>query len=108
MVYFSTGHFFASGDASDTSVQSVYAVQDTGKAIDSRSTLVAQTYVTDAANTYRTFSSNAVDLLGANDGWYVDFSGGERVTQQPFLVGNVVVFVSELPSGAGDPCKGAP
>ena len=106
IVYFSTGHFFATGDTSDTSTQTVYAIQDSGKAVTSRSTLVAQTYTTDAANTYRTFSSNPVNLLTTNDGWYVDFTGGERVTQQPFLVGNVVVFVSEIPNGAGNPCTG--
>lgn len=106
MVYFSTGHFFATGDASDTSTQSVYAIQDSGNAVNSRATLVAQTYTTDANNTYRTFSANPVNLVNGNDGWVVDFTGGERVTQQPFLVGNVVVFVSELPNGVGNPCTG--
>ena len=106
ILYFNTGHFFATGDASDTTTQSVYAVQDSGKAILSRATLVAQTFTTDPTNTYRTFSSNPVNLLSGNDGWYVDFTGGERVAQQPFLVGNVVVFVSALPSGAGNPCTG--
>jgi len=106
MVYFSTGHFFATGDTTDTTTQSVYAIQDSGNAVNSRSTLVAQTYTTDAAMTYRTFSANAVNLVGGNDGWYVDFTGGERVTQQPFLVGGVVVFVSEIPNGAASPCTG--
>jgi type IV pilus assembly protein PilY1 len=104
MLYFSTGHFFATGDSSDTSTQSVYAVQDSGKAIPSRASLVAQTYTTDAASTYRTFSNNTVNLMGVNDGWLVDFTGGERVTQQPFLIAGVVVFVSEIPGG--DVCKG--
>jgi type IV pilus assembly protein PilY1 len=104
MLYFSTGHFFATGDPGDTSTQSVYAIQDSGKAITSRASLVAQTYTTDPTNTFRTLSTNAVNLLGPNDGWVIDFTGGERVTQQPFLVGNVVVFVSEIPGG--NPCKG--
>jgi type IV pilus assembly protein PilY1 len=104
MLYFSTGHFFASGDPADTSGQSVYGIQDSGKAVTSRNTLVAQTFTTDTASTYRTVSSNPVNLVGVNDGWYIDFSGGERVTQQPFLVGNVIVFVSSIP--AGNPCQG--
>jgi type IV pilus assembly protein PilY1 len=107
MVYINTGHFFATGDASDTTTQTVYGIQDSGKAVTSRTTLVAQTYTTDAAMTFRTFSSNPVNLAGVNDGWYVDFTGGERVTQQPVLVDNrVLVFVSEIPNGTSSPCTG--
>jgi len=104
MLYFSTGHFFATGDPTDTSTQTVYAIQDSGKAITSRKTLVAQTYVTDPTGTFRTVSTNPVNLLSGNDGWLIDFTGGERVTQEPFLVGKVVVFVTEIPGG--NPCKG--
>jgi type IV pilus assembly protein PilY1 len=104
LLYFSTGHFFATGDPTDTSTQTVYAIQDSGKAITSRKTLVAQTYVTDPTGTFRTVSTNPVNLLSGNDGWLIDFTGGERVTQEPFLVGKVVVFVTEIPGG--NPCKG--
>jgi type IV pilus assembly protein PilY1 len=46
-----------------------------------------------------------INLMGVNDGWVVDLpASGERVMQQPFVVGNVVIFVSEIPSG--DPCNG--
>jgi type IV pilus assembly protein PilY1 len=105
MVYFSTGHLFATGDALDTTVQSVYAIQDSGLAITSRSTLVVQS-VSPAADGSgnRTVGTSPVNLLGGTNGWVIDLPGaGERVLQQPFLVGGVLVFVSDIPIGTS--CK---
>jgi len=109
MLYFSTGHLFATGDATDLSVQSVYGIQDSGVAIGTRSNLVAQTITTAANGIDRMLSNNAVSLSGGNAGWVVDLlvgtnALGERVTQQPMLVGNVVVFVSDTPNALS--CSG--
>ena len=112
MLYFSTGHLFAVGDPTDLSVQSVYGIQDSGVAIASRANLVAQTITTAANGIDRMVSSSLVSLSGSNFGWVLDLEVGtnalgERVTQQPILVDNVIVFVSNTPdatSCAGGGC----
>ncbi len=110
LVYFPTGRMFASGDASDTSTQSVYAVQDQGNPILSgRSTLVAQTLVSsgDGTGNENVQSPYAVvNLASANvNGWYIDLPGsGERVLSEPILAAGMLLFPSVIPKA--QPCSG--
>ncbi len=103
MLYFATGRMFAVGDTADTSVQSIYGIQDRGTAIAGRTTLVAQTVTPDGAG-HATVSQNVVDLASV-DGWVIDLPGsGERVLQTPLVVGGMVLFATVAPSGAA--CTG--
>jgi Tfp pilus tip-associated adhesin PilY1 len=65
---------------------------------------VQQTVTTDTSGNFRTVSQNSVNLISGNNGWVIDLPGtGERAVQQPFLVDNVLVFVSQIP---GAVCSG--
>ena len=57
--------------------------------------LVAQTYTT--TGTTRTFSVNTVDF-SSKLGWYVNFTGGERLVTNPALAAGSLIFTSNAPS----------
>jgi type IV pilus assembly protein PilY1 len=59
-------------------------------------TLIQQTYTT-ASDGTRTFTTNAVDYTTKN-GWYVNFTGGERLVTDPSLAAGVLAFTSDTPS----------
>ena len=56
--------------------------------------LVAQTYSTTGAN--RTFSVNTVNF-STKSGWYVNFTGGERLVTNPALAAGSLIFTSNMP-----------
>lgn len=60
-----------------------------------RPDLIAQTYT--SASNMRTFTNNAVNL-STKKGWYVDFTGGERLVTDPALAAGTLVFTSNIPS----------
>lgn len=105
MVYFVTGKMFATGDPTDMSTQSVYAVQDQGSPITGArgSNGMVQQTVT-ATGVDETVSQNSVTLATQN-GWYIDLPGaGERALSEPLLAGSVLMFSSVIPST--QPCSG--
>lgn len=115
MVYFGTGRYFVSGDASDTSVQSLYGIQDdlSSAVSDGRTSLVEQTLGTSTSTTSsyasRTVSSNTVNYASKR-GWYVDLevgtdAEGERFIGTPYLLSGVVYFATYTPT-VGDNCSG--
>ncbi len=57
--------------------------------------LVAQTYTT--TGTSRTFSVNTVNF-NSKVGWYVNFTGGERLVTNPALAAGSLIFTSNAPS----------
>ena len=57
--------------------------------------LVAQTYAT--SGTTRTFSVNTVNFA-SKLGWYVNFTGGERLVTNPALAAGSLIFTSNTPS----------
>lgn len=111
MVYFGTGQYLASGDLSDTSVQSFYGVwdKDTGSRTvnrtdpaNSNNHLVRQTIVSPAAG-LRINVGDEVDYEGGEYGWYVDLpTSGERVVFNPQVRSNIVFFNTLIPSQ--NPC----
>jgi len=110
MVYFGTGQFLALSDLTNTNVQSVYGVFDSGAAPATpllRTNLQAQTLsavpnVTNAAGQtvqLRQLSANPV-LLPTKKGWLVDLllDAGERVVTQPTLFNGTLQVVSFQPN----------
>ncbi len=59
-----------------------------------RTVLQQQTYTTSGST--RLFSTTAV--AAAKKGWYVDFTGGERLVTDPAVASGTLVFTSNIPS----------
>jgi type IV pilus assembly protein PilY1 len=107
VVVFGTGRLLDVPDVTDTTVQSLYGLSDTGASIASihGGTAVHQTLSlvgtgtgTTNTNTY-TVSNNPVDL-SKNSGWYVDWSlnAGERMNLDPKIVSGGTNVVTNIPS----------
>jgi type IV pilus assembly protein PilY1 len=103
VVVFGTGRLLDVPDVTDTTVQSLYGVSDTGASIASihGGTAVKQTLslVSSANTNIYTVSNNAVDL-SKNSGWYVDWSlnAGERMNLDPKIVSGGTNVVTNIPS----------
>ncbi|MES2127188.1 MAG: PilC/PilY family type IV pilus protein [Pseudomonadota bacterium] len=104
-VLYGTGRLLDVPDTSDTSVQSLYMLKDTGATLDIRGpTMVQQSLsllgVSSNINTFKV-TNNTVDLSG-KDGWFLDFSlnPGERMNLDPKVVGGGLNVVTNTPSSS--------
>ncbi|WP_129136432.1 PilC/PilY family type IV pilus protein [Luteimonas sp. YGD11-2] len=104
MLYFGTGSFSFNGDPTDTSMQSLYAVNDpvNGPATSTltRSHLVGQTVASDR-------SLDVVATPLASRGWYVDLPTGERFVGNPRIASGVVFMPTYVPNAGGTGCATA-
>ena len=106
VVVFGTGRLLDVPDTTDTSVQSLYVLKDSGSTIANirGSTMVQQTLSLSGSssnvNTYA-ITNNPVDL-SVKDGWYTDWSlnSGERMNLDPQIVGGVVNAVTNTPTSS--------
>ncbi|SEL74077.1 type IV pilus assembly protein PilY1 [Pseudoxanthomonas sp. GM95] len=115
MVYFGTGRYFVTGDASDSTVQSLYAVQDNlSSVISGRSALVSQTIGGSTSTSGSEYESESVSSTTVNyatsRGWYLDLkldgnAQGERFIGTPYLLSGVVYFATYVPT-VGTDCGG--
>lgn len=120
MIFFGTGQFIASGDATDKKVQSLYGIWDKGSPITAtdRSVLQQQTITEERVIPLyeRKVSSNSVDWTSKR-GWYIDLlqppvdllqppeatQQGERSVIMPVLNFGRIIFTTLIPST--DPCE---
>ncbi|WP_188660605.1 pilus assembly protein [Arenimonas soli] len=108
-VFFGTGKYLESGDLTSTAVQSLYGIKDNDAAVGARATdlqarTMAVTSGTIDGKPVRAFQANA-PLPADKKGWFVDLTvlpPAERMVGDPFLLGNVLVAASIIPSS--DPC----
>jgi len=108
-VFFGTGKYLENADLSSTGVQTLYGIKDLDVAVGARGTnLQARTMlVTNATidgKPVRGFEANA-PLAADKKGWFVDLPvvpPAERMVGDPFLLGNVLIAASIIPSS--DPC----
>ncbi|MCZ6471069.1 MAG: PilC/PilY family type IV pilus protein, partial [Gammaproteobacteria bacterium] len=91
LVLYGTGRLYTAADITDTSVQALYGIWDTGSA-PGVTTRLAQllssdtTYTSGAySETVRTFTTTAAIDWSVYDGWQVDLPAGERLITQPQL-----------------------
>ncbi|WP_296001357.1 PilC/PilY family type IV pilus protein [Rugamonas sp.] len=121
VVLFGSGRLLDVPDTSDTSVQSVFVLKDsgstianihgatsvnggTGSSVSASGTMVQQTLSLAGSSsnefTYA-ITSNPVDL-SKQDGWYADFSlnSGERVNLDPQIVSGVANIVTNIPTSS--------
>ncbi|MFE8072812.1 PilC/PilY family type IV pilus protein [Marinobacteraceae bacterium S3BR75-40.1] len=109
LIFFGTGQYLTSGDASSTAQQSFYGIWDRGDGQIGRSDLTEQVLTT--SGDLRTTTSNSIDWSdtggsGRQYGWYMDLSAnsGERVITRAQYRGNVLFFKTFIPSS--DACSG--
>ena len=102
MLMFGTGSFSFNGDAGDSSIQSIYGVQDNGGATTLTSAnLFGRSIVTDGIST-RTISSGVMGY--GLSGWYLNLPAGERVVGYP-RVASGVLFIPAYAPTAADGCS---
>lgn len=102
MVYFGTGSFSFTGDTTDNSQQTVYAILDGGAAVSGRDQLLEQTIGTDVG-VFRGTSGNAMTF--GSRGWYLDLPAGERFVGNPRLESGIIFFPTYEPAdGVSDSC----
>ena len=86
-------------DSQSTQTQTMYGLVDPrdGTTLPDPllNSLVAQTYTT-SSNT-RTFTTNTVNYSTQN-GWYANFTAGERLVTDPALASGALLFTSSIPS----------
>jgi type IV pilus assembly protein PilY1 len=101
-VFAGTGSFMTSADVSNTDVQSIYGLIDSGAAIAGRDSLVERDIVvvtTSNGQDVRGFESSA-SMPSDKHGWYIDLddpSDGERVVSNPRVRGTVLLAASMIP-----------
>ncbi|WP_343733088.1 PilC/PilY family type IV pilus protein [Duganella sp.] len=106
MVLFGTGRLLDVPDTSNTDVQTLFALKDSGNALGSipTSNLVQQTLsVQGSSSNVVTYgvTSNPVDLA-QKDGWYFNWSlnAGERMNLDPQIVSGVANVITNIPSSS--------
>lgn len=115
VIFFGTGQFIASGDNTDTRVQSFYGIWDNGSShitATDRSVLQQQTIVSETLLPpfERTVSTNSINWASKR-GWYIDLlqpptpgvAQGERSVVTPMLSFGRIIFTTLIPSN--DPCE---
>jgi type IV pilus assembly protein PilY1 len=120
MVYFGTGKYGEATDNSNTQVQSMYGIADSGNNIalttSNRATKLHQKTISAQTTTNRTLSGDANTASGpavtwtgsnAKDGWFLDLiysnnATGERVLSKPLLLFDRVIINTFIASA--NPC----
>jgi len=107
MVYFGTGQYIATGDATNTDQQSFFGIWDTGVAV-AASKLVQQTFLSGFPVNTRVLSTNSVQYnsppSNGNLGWFINLPEiGERVIVNAFELQGIVFFNTMTPSST--PCS---
>jgi type IV pilus assembly protein PilY1 len=102
VVLFGSGRLLDVPDTTNTDVQSLMLLKDSGATINVRgASMVQQTLsqVGDSSNISFALTSNPVDL-SQKDGWFFDWSvtPGERMNLDPQIVSGVANVVTNLPS----------
>lgn len=108
MVYFGTGSFSFNDDATDKSMQSVYAVADQGNSVAGRPELQQQ-FIVSSTNGSRAGSSIVGSI--AKRGWFMDLgidsaqngnatAAGERFVGHPLLQNGILFFATYTPKSA--------
>jgi type IV pilus assembly protein PilY1 len=100
VVMIGTGRLLDIGDFGKTTVQSIYAIADTGTTLSTpRSSLAQQTYVRGATPAQDTLTGPTVDW-STGRGWFIDLPAGEQINTRPTIAYGGLAFVSNLNGGS--------
>lgn len=103
MLFFGTGSFSFVGDASDATIQSIYAVNDRGQATTMTAANLFQRTIVTSGDSTRTISTGGA--VGQN-GWYLNLPARERAVGYPRVAGGVLFIPTYAPTVA-DGCSTA-
>jgi type IV pilus assembly protein PilY1 len=112
-IFFGTGSYFQTGDATNLQVQSWYGIMDGASVISARTDLRQRTIVRQATvsgSDIRIFSSASAGDMTGKRGWYLDLSdgvnAGERVVTRSQIIPAAApaLLVSSLFPITGDEC----
>lgn len=113
MVYFGTGQYVATGDATNTNQQTFYGIWDAGGIHVSATQLVEQTFITGILNDERVLTSNTVSFPESPEaptteslelGWFINLpESKERVVVDAFEYDELIYFNTMTPSS--EPCS---
>ena len=101
MVLFGTGSFSFIGDGADTTLQSLYGIQDSGGPIQSTiplSSLFRRGIALNIDTGARTITPGG-PVMG-HRGWYLDLPAGERMVSNPRVASGVVFIPTYKPTAA--------
>lgn len=101
MVLFGTGSFSFIGDGADTTLQSLYGIQDSGGPIQSTiplSSLFGRGIALNIDTGARTITPGG-PVMG-HRGWYLDLPAGERMVSNPRVASGVVFIPTYKPTAA--------
>ncbi len=106
LVLFGTGQYLTVADITNTNVQTMYGVWDSGDSQITRSDLVQQVIslgTSSGGAIGRSLTGNAVDYQNS-DGWFIDLpDAGERIVTDPVIRGDLVFFNTMRPDT--NPCE---
>ena len=112
MVMFGTGKIFEDTDVEDIAKQSLYGVWDNAGVVDViGSPIVAgqialQAQMLSLVNSkFYAVTANSIDWT-TKRGWYIDLNlaNGERLTSDPQILYEQIIFTTIVPGGTNDPC----
>lgn len=107
MVYFGTGSYQTTSDLNDNTLQTFYAIADTGETVE-RDDLFEKKILSDAGSSRQVYEGDGPngDEIDWDTyaGWYLDFNtvSGERVVDKPILLFDRVIFPTVVPTDS--PC----
>jgi type IV pilus assembly protein PilY1 len=104
VVVFGTGRMLDVPDVTDTTLQSLYMLKDSGTSvgvIHGGTSMVQQSLTRIGTTGAYTISANPVDL-STKAGWYIDLNqnAGERVNLDPKIAAGAVNFVTNVPTSS--------
>lgn len=101
MVLFGTGSFSFVGDSSDTTLQSLYGIQDVGGTVSTTLTvsdLFEREIAVDLVTGARTISPGGPSI--GHYGWYLNLPDGERMVSYPRVASGTVFIPTYAPTAA--------
>ena len=108
LVLYGTGRLYTAADMTDSSVQALYGIWDTGSA-PGVTTRLAQLLSSDTeytsgaySETVRTFTTTAAIDWSVYDGWQVDLPAGERLITPPQLRASRIKATITNPNGSAN------
>lgn len=106
LVLYGTGQYLTNDDKLDTDLQSFFGVWDHGTGGLTKADLTEQTITLESGNK-RVVSNHSVpyadDSATNRHGWYIDFTGGERIVVTSNVRENIVFFNTLIPN-TSSPC----
>ncbi|RRU11092.1 PilC/PilY family type IV pilus protein [Stenotrophomonas sp. 278] len=105
MLYFGTGSFSFVGDQADTSVQSIYAVNDVSGAVVTTKLSRSNLNVVTLSQVGNERTAAVSTVVSGSRGWYTDLPAGERFVGIPNLDDGTLTMSTYVPQAGNAGCS---